>query len=307
MKKYQTDFRMGDKMKAYIDLGFIKIHYYSIMYIIAFFLGIFIAGRDIVAKERGVKDKKTIEDFVFWVMISGLIGARVYYVLFKLSMYKDNPLSVFAVWEGGLAIHGGIIGAFIGACIFAKRKKMNLWVLTDMGVGPLLIGQAIGRIGNYANGEIEGVPTFTPWKVILNGNFEQWWAQYQSMSMEMQSKFKELVPWGIVFPSGTSAGDSFPNFPLHPAMFYESILNVIGFLLLWFYFRKKRYNPGVLSMIYLIMYALIRSFVSFFRVEDLSFFGIIRAPHLISIIMLILAVIGIKYFNKDNTKKDSSK
>ena len=289
-------------MKSYIDLGFIKIHYYSLMYIIAFFLGIFIASRDKVAEARGIKDKKIIEDFAFWVMISGLIGARLYYVLFKLSSYMERPLSIFAVWEGGLAIHGGIIGAFIGAVIFAKRKKMNLWVLTDMGVGPLLIGQAIGRIGNYANGEIEGVPTFTPWNVILKGNFEQWWNQYQTMSIDMKSRFKELVPWGIVFPSGTSAGDSFPNVPLHPAMFYESILNVIGFLLLWFYFRKKGYKPGILSMIYLIMYALIRSLVSFFRVEDLSFFGVIRAPHLISIIMLVLAFIGIKYFNKKDSK-----
>ncbi len=289
-------------MKSYIDLGFIKIHYYSLMYIIAFFLGIFIASRDKVAEARGIKDKKIIEDFAFWVMISGLIGARLYYVLFKLSSYMERPLSIFAVWEGGLAIHGGIIGAFIGAVIFAKRKNMNLWVLTDMGVGPLLIGQAIGRIGNYANGEIEGVPTFTPWSVILKGNFEQWWNQYQTMSIDMKSGFKELVPWGIVFPSGTSAGDSFPNVPLHPAMFYESILNVIGFSLLWFYFRKKGYKPGVLTMIYLVMYALIRSLVSFFRVEDLSFFGVIRAPHLISIIMLILAFIGIKYFNKKDSK-----
>ena len=289
-------------MKSYIDLGFIKIHYYSLMYIIAFFLGIFIASRDKVAEARGIKDKKIIEDFAFWVMISGLIGARLYYVLFKLSSYMERPLSIFAVWEGGLAIHGGIIGAFIGAVIFAKRKNMNLWVLTDMGVGPLLIGQAIGRIGNYANGEIEGVPTFTPWSVILKGNFEQWWNQYQTMSIDMKSGFKELVPWGIVFPSGTSAGDSFPNVPLHPAMFYESILNVIGFSLLWFYFRKKGYKPGVLTTIYLVMYALIRSLVSFFRVEDLSFFGVIRAPHLISIIMLILAFIGIKYFNKKDSK-----
>ena len=113
-------------MKSYIDLGFMKIHYYSLMYIIAFFLGIFIATRDKVAQERGIKDKKIIEDFAFWVMISGLIGARLYYVIFKLSSYMERPLSIFAVWEGGLAIHGGIIGAFIGAVIFAKKKKMNL-------------------------------------------------------------------------------------------------------------------------------------------------------------------------------------
>ena len=291
-------------MKPYIEIGSFKLHYYSLMYIIAFFLGIFIASKDKVAKKRGVKGKKEIEDFAFWTMISGLIGARLYYVLFNLKSYLPDPLSIFAVWEGGLAIHGGIIGAFVGALIYAKRKKVNLWVLTDMGVGPLLIGQAIGRIGNFANGEIEGVPTFTPWNVILKGNFEQWWTKYQSMSIDMKAQFKELVPWGIVFPGGTPAGDQFPNIPLHPAMFYELILNTIGFFLLWFYFRKKEPNPGVLTMIYLIMYAVIRSFVSMFRVEDLSFMGIMRAPHFISIVMFILAIIGINYFKRNNSKSE---
>lgn len=283
-------------MKPYIEFGAIKIYYYSLTYIIAFFLGIFISSKDKLAHNRGVKNKKTIEDFAFFTMIYGILGARIYYVLFNLDFYFKYFWLIPAIWKGGLAIHGGIIGAFIGAIVFAKKEKINLWILTDMGVGPLLLGQAIGRIGNYTNGEIEGFPTFTPWKVILSGNFEQWWSQYQIMSIEMQSKFKELVPWGIVFPIDTPAGDNFPNLPLHPAMLYESFLNLIGFFLLWFYFRKKEYQPGILSMIYLIMYALIRSFVSMFRVEDLSFFGIIKAPYLISVILFLIALFGIKYF-----------
>ena len=280
-------------------IGNFELRIYSLMYILAFIIGIKIAEKDDVAKKRGIKDKKMIEDFAFFAMISGIIGARAYYVIMKFNEYASNPISILKVWEGGLAIHGGIIGGLIGSYLYAKKHKISLWTLTDMGVGPLLFGQFLGRFGNLANGEIHGVPTFTPWNVIFSGKFREWWTAYQSMSLDTQSKFKELVPWGLVFPQDSPAGMEFPNYPLHPAMLYEAVLNLIGFILLWFYFRKKEYNPGVLSMIYLIMYAIIRVFVSTFRVEDLIVPGLgIRAPYLISIVMIVMAVIGIKYFSK---------
>lgn len=285
-------------------IGNFELRIYSLMYILAFIIGIKIAEKDDVAKKRGVKDKKMIEDFAFFAMISGLVGARAYYVIMKFNEYAGDPISMLKVWEGGLAIHGGIIGGLIGSYLYAKKHKISLWTLTDMGVGPLLFGQFLGRFGNLANGEIHGVPTFTPWDVIFSGKFSEWWASYQSMSLEAQSKFKELVPWGLVFPQDSPAGMEFPNYPLHPAMLYEAVLNLIGFMLLWFYFRKKDYNPGVLTMIYLIMYAVIRVFVSTFRVEDLIVPGIgIRAPYLISIIMVIAAVIGIKYLSRKKFSK----
>ena len=285
-------------------IGNFELRIYSLMYILAFIIGIKIAEKDDVAKKRGIKDKKMIEDFAFFAMISGLVGARAYYIIMKFNEYASDPISMLKVWEGGLAIHGGIIGGLIGSYLYAKKHKISLWTLTDMGVGPLLFGQFLGRFGNLANGEIHGVPTFTPWNVIFSGKFSEWWASYQSMNLEAQTKFKELVPWGLVFPQDSPAGMEFPNYPLHPAMLYEAVLNLIGFILLWFYFRKKEYNPGVLTMIYLIMYAIIRVFVSTFRVEDLIVPGIgIRAPYLISIIMVIMAVIGIRYFSKTKSDK----
>ncbi len=288
-----------------IKIGAFELRIYSLMYILAFLFGIFIASKDEIARKRGIKDRKLIEDFAFYTMICGLIGARLYYVLLKFDEYIADPISILKVWEGGLAIHGGIIGGFIGSYIFAKKNKISLWVLTDMAVGPLLFGQFLGRFGNLANGEVHGVPTFTPLSVIFSGKFTEWWNSYQMMSLAEQSKFKEIVPWGLVFPENSPAGMEFPNYPLHPAMLYEGILNLICFIILWFYFRKKEYKPGVLSMIYLIMYALIRSFVSIFRVEDLSLFGM-KAPYIISILMLLAALFGIKYFNSrniENTEK----
>jgi prolipoprotein diacylglyceryl transferase len=289
-------------MRPYLfKIGGFELRIYSLMYILAFLFGMFIALADDVAEKRGVDDRKIIEDFAFTTIVSGLIGARLYYVIFKFADYIGNPLSIFYIWEGGLAIHGGIIGAFIGACYYAKKNKMNLWVLTDMAVGPLLFGQFLGRFGNLANGEVHGVPTFTPLSVIFSGRFNEWWIKYQSMSTAAQAQFKQVVPWGLVFPLNTPAGSEFPNLPLHPAMLYEAFLNLIGFIILWFYFRKKEYNPGVLSMIYLIMYAIIRTFVSTFRAEDLLIFGI-RLPYLISIVMIIVAIIGIKFFSNPERK-----
>lgn len=284
-------------MKPYLfKIGSFEIRIYSLMYILGLFIAIYLAKRDEVAKKRNVPIN-LIEDFAYFEIFSGLIGARIYYVLLSWDLYKDNILEVFKVWKGGLAIHGGIIGGIIGAYIFSKIKKINFWVLTDMAVGPLLLAQALGRIGNLANGEIHGFPVITPLSVIIKGNFNTWWESYQKLNIIEKLNFKPLVPWGIVFPPGTPAGNEFPNMALHPAMLYESILNLIGFILIWFVFRKKEYKIGVLSFIYIIIYGINRIIVSTFRVEDLHVFGI-RAPYIISILMITIGLISIKFMFK---------
>lgn len=286
-------------MKPYLfKIGEFELRVYSLMYIIALFLAIFIAQHDSIFKKHGILSNKQIEDFAFIELFSGLIGARIYYVLLRWDYYSKSLKEIPAVWHGGLAIHGGIIGGLIGVYIYSKIHKINVFVLTDMIVSPLILGQALGRIGNFANGEIHGVPTFTPLRVIFSGKFNEWWAMYNKLDIISQSKFKPLVPWGVVFPIDSPAGSEFPMYPLHPAMLYEMVFNFIGFLLLWFYFRKKEYKSGILSMIYLIMYAIIRIFVSAFRAEDLLLCGI-KMPYIISIIMIIIAIIGIKMLQKN--------
>lgn len=280
-------------------IGFFELRIYSLMYIIALFVGIKIAQMDYISRKRSLDDKKTIEDFAFICLFSGLIGARIYYVLLRWEFYKDNLSEIIKVWHGGLAIHGGIIGGIIAIFIYSKIKRVDFFALTDLAVSPLILGQALGRLGNLANGEIHGVPTFTPLKVIFTNTFSKWWSYYQALPIAEQAKFKPLVPWGIVFPSNTPAGIEFPSYPLHPAMIYEAILNLMAFLILYFVIRKKEYNKGILSMVYLIFYAVIRIFVSTFRAEDLMIFNI-RAPYIISIIMIIFSIFGIIYIKKLN-------
>ena len=278
------------------SIGKIKITYYGLMYAISFILGIELGKR--YGKQKGISPD-TIENYAFVAMLSGLIGGRLYYVLFNLDYYINYPADIMAVWKGGMAIHGGILGGIIGTCIYGFIKKTNPLLLADIATPSLLLGQAIGRIGNFMNGEIYGVPTFTPFKVIftLKPKFYEWYSYYLSLPFSEKMNFKEKVPWGIVFPESSPAGSEFPNMALHPAMFYELILNLIGFLFIWFFLKNKKYANGTIACSYIIIYSIIRIFVSFFRAEDLMFFDI-RAPHLISIILITISLVTIKIINR---------
>lgn len=275
----------------------LEIRYYGMMYAIAFLVAIYSLRKS--AKKINIKPE-VMENFAFTAIVSGLIGARLYYVLLSWEYYSKNILEIPAVWHGGLAIHGGIIGGFLGVLAFAKLNKLEFWTLTDLAAPLLLFGQGIGRIGNFMNGEVHGVPTFTPFKIIFsNMKFYEWYNSYLNSSLEIQKQFKELVPWGVVFPSGSPAGDEFPNTALHPAMLYEMVLNFIGVAVLIYLSKKKKLNKGILTMAYIIIYSLIRSFVSFFRAEDLLVFGM-RAPHVISIVLIFISMVGIVILNNRN-------
>ncbi|WP_410207652.1 prolipoprotein diacylglyceryl transferase [Fusobacterium sp.] len=283
------------------SIGGIEIRFYGLMYAISFFIGIEIAKY--MARERNYNEK-IIENYALVAMISGLIGGRLYYVLFNLQDYLQKPWEILATWHGGMAIHGGIIGGIIGTFIYAHFKKLNPLTLGDYAAAPLLLGQALGRFGNFMNGEIHGVPVFTPWKVIfsLKPSFYTWYSTYQNSDILEQIKFKNLVPWGIVFPRSSPAGYEFPNIPVHPAMLYELILNFLGFLFLFFALRRKKNKaPGYLWWNYIIIYSVIRIFVSFFRAEDLMIGGI-RAPHLVSLLLIIFSLIMLKIGERKQKK-----
>ncbi|MCI5724365.1 prolipoprotein diacylglyceryl transferase, partial [Fusobacterium sp.] len=277
----------------FLKIGSFELHYYGLMYALAFIVGTFLAKK--MAKERNF-DEKIIDDYAFVAIISGLIGGRLYYVLFNLDYYLSYPLEIPAVWHGGMAIHGGIIGGIIGTFIYGKIKKINPFLLGDYAAAPFILGQAIGRIGNLMNGEIHGVPTFTPFSVIfsIKPKFSEWYAYYQNLSILEKINFPDLVPWGLVFPLTSPAGQEFPNLALHPAMIYELILNFIAFCIIWFILRKKEnLAVGTMWWTYIILYSINRIIVSFFRAEDLMILGI-RAPHLVSFIMIVIAILFLK-------------
>ena len=144
----------------------IDVAWYGILISMGVLIGTLIAMKE--AKRLGL-DEEVLLDFLIWEVPLSLIGARVYYVIFEWDMYKNNPIEVFNVRNGGLAIHGAIITAIVVAIIFTKIKKINFWIIADICAPSLILGQSIGRWGNYINKEAHGGPTELPWGIMIEG------------------------------------------------------------------------------------------------------------------------------------------
>ena len=297
----------------FLDLKIFGIRYYGLMYLTAFWVATKIGKR--ISSNYGIAPE-LVEKFGYWTIFSGIIGARIYYILFTWSAVKQDLWDLFPVIHiptllkgdllnsivgvRGLAIHGGIIGAAIGIIIFSRIYKLSFFKLVDLASPLTMLGQVFGRFGNYANGETHGVPTFTPWKVLFKGNFAEWWSAYEANPLGKY--YPELVPWGVVFPPNTPAGMEFPNYALHPAMVYEMIFNLIGFIILFFHFRKKNLASGSLGALYVITYGIIRTIVSFFRAEDLMFMGY-KAPYIANAGFIIFGL-GLLWFLNKRKKEE---
>lgn len=292
-------------------IGFFELRVYSLMYIIALLVCIYMVRRR--ADVLDVK-KESVENAIIAAFLVSILGARIYYVLFRWEYYNGSFFEMIAVWHGGLAIHGGIIGGVIAVLVYSRIKGVNPLKLGDLVVPWILFGQGIGRIGNLANGEAHGVPTITPPSVIfqMKNGFQEFWTAVlsqeglintpQSISklaarlpLDVNFKgqiltLKEYFPWGLSFSGkyNTPAFQEFGRLPVHPTFIYEMILNFLFFIPLFVLWRKdENIGTGRLVGLYLIFYAVIRSLVTFFRADDLMA-GPFRAPHLISIVMIII-------------------
>jgi prolipoprotein diacylglyceryl transferase len=222
------------------------------MYIIAIAVGFYLLWKEV--RRKGIAlTTESLLDLLLLTIPLALIGARLYYVVFRLDYYGRYPLDVFKIWEGGLAIHGGVLGGILAVYLFTRWKHVKFWPLADAMAPSLILGQAIGRIGNLMNGDAYGVPT--------------------------------TLPWGIRFPADSPAGMAYPGLATHPSMVYEMILNLAIFAYLWA-IRKKGYKDGFSTAMYFILYAVARSIVTLTRGDDLML-GPIRAPHAISAVLIV--------------------
>ncbi len=145
----------------------IEIRWYGILIASGVLIGTFIAMRE--ARRKGI-DEELLLDLLLFAVPAALLGARIYYVIFSWDLYRDNPIEALNFRGGGLAIHGAIIAAVIVAVVFSRKRKQNFWVFGDITAPSLILGQAIGRWGNYINGEAHGGPTDLPWGgIMVNG------------------------------------------------------------------------------------------------------------------------------------------
>ena len=304
-------------MPYLFKIGSFELRIYSLMYIIGLLLTIYFCKRR--AKSLGVKPE-IMENLIIVLFISGLIGARLYYVLMKWDFYKHDLFEIFAIWHGGLAIHGGVIGGAIGVILYSARLKMRTMFTGDIIAPFLLFSQGIGRFGNFANGEAHGVPTITPPDIIfrIKPVFNEFWANtlaylniqnhpqalsklndivaHTNIKVPFEGKgyiLREYVPWGISFTSKymPPAYNDFGTLAVHPTFFYEMILNFIGAAILFIFWKKDKYiSSGFIFGMYLVFYGVIRSVVTMFRADDLMI-GFMRAPHVAGLAFVIVGAV----------------
>lgn len=199
-------------------------------------------------------------DLALWVIPAGVIGARLYYVAFQWDMYRNNPLSILYIWEGGLAIYGGVIGGALAVFAFSRIRKAPFGKLADMIAPALILSQAIGRWGNFFNGEAYGRLVKSP-----------------------------ALQW---FPLAVNVGGEW-----HMAtFFYESVWDFIGFWVLWLN-RKKTTASGNLFLLYLVWYGLGRAFIEGLRTDSLML-GPLRVSQVLSVLLCIGAATALWIRNK---------
>ena len=201
----------------------ISIKFYGVIIAFGFILAALFGGR-MAYKWRISLDKML--DVLIYGTLAGIIGARAYYVIFQWDYYKLHPAEIPQIWQGGLAIYGGIIGGLIAAFIVCKVRKINILNLLDMGGISLLIGQGIGRWGNFMNQEAFGTNTDAPWGM---------WSKKIAATIIQDSQL--LAEKGITMD---------PNKPVHPTFLYESLWCLIGFLILYVIYKKFRKFSGQL-------------------------------------------------------------
>ena len=254
-----------------LDLGFFQIKWYSVILLIAITIAAILVYRE--ARGKGL-DQDTFIDMVFYGLLIGIVGARAYYVLFNLNYYLKDPIEIICVWHGGLAIHGGLLATLTFLYFFTKKKKMNLLLILDMIVVGLIIGQAIGRWGNFFNGEAFGRTVSLAYLKSLH------------------------IPAFII--KGMYINKAYRE----PTFLYESISCMIGFIVLLIIRSKVKIKTGVLTSIYLIWYGVMRVMIESIRSDSLML-GPVKVAQLVSIIGIIIGIVMIirskdrKYYKKD--------
>jgi phosphatidylglycerol:prolipoprotein diacylglycerol transferase len=247
-----------------VKIGFLTIRWYGLLIASAVLIGVSLS--QYLAKRRNV-NPELLSDLSIWLVIGAIPAARIYYVLFQWAEYAQHPERIIAIWQGGIAIHGAIIGGVIAALIFAKLKQVSFWQLADLVAPSLILGQALGRWGNFFNSEAFGGPTNLPWKLYI----------------PPERRPPELA--------------SFEYF--HPTFLYESLWDLMVFaLLMTLFFRSLRSQPrlkvGTLFMVYWVAYSLGRFWIEGLRTDSLML-GPLRIAQLVSLTGILLGLAGLAW------------
>jgi len=285
-----------------VPKGFEIFGYYIALYGIVIGIGMLVGWllTEWMAKRTG-QDKEIYLDFALWAIVTSVIGARIYYVVFDWDEFRDNPLSVFNIRTGGLAIYGAIIAAVITAIVFSKIKKYSFWLLSDTACIGLIAGQIIGRWGNFFNREAFGKytnsllamqvdrrdvdPVF--WDIVSISQLKQLYAGKEEALQRIIEIREHIV-----------IADGIEYIQVHPTFLYESIWNFFLLLFLIYYTKHKKFN-GEIVLLYFTGYGLGRAWIEGLRTDQLFLWGThIAVSRLLSGLLIIASVIMIIYMRR---------
>lgn len=265
--------------KSFTVFG-IEIAYYGVIIGLAMLTGALVAYRE--AKKTGQKVDDYV-DFTLYTLIAALIGARIYYVAFEWDYYSAHPLEILNLRAGGLAIYGGVLASVLTLFIFTRVKKLDFWLMADTAVQGLIIGQIIGRWGNFFNREAFG------------GYTDSLFAMQLPVT-EAKGITEELIEHLVTI-------DGVSYVQVHPTFLYEGVWNLLLFIGICIYKRHKKFN-GEIFAIYLIGYGIGRFLIESLRTDQLVIkeLGGIAASQVLSIVLIILASAFVIY-NRVKLKK----
>jgi len=244
-----------------ISIGPIDVRWYGVIIACGIVLAFLVAQREMV--KRGFHPE-FLTDLLIWAVPLAILGARLYYVFSKWEYYGANPGQILQVWEGGLAIHGALIASFITAYVFTKKRNVSFLKLADVVAPSLLIGQTIGRWGNFMNQEAHGGPVS---RAFLEDMFLPEWIINQ-MKID-----------GVYY---------------HPTFLYESVWNFTGVVIL-ILLRRVNLLRGEMLMFYIIWYSFGRFFIEGMRTDSLYLIGELRTAQVVSVIGIVVGITVIVY------------
>ena len=260
------------------------IKWYGVLIATGYLLALIFCTR--LAKRAGI-DVDALYDAIIWGTVGGVLGARAYYVLFNLDYYLANPSHILKISEGGLAIYGGVIGGVIAAVIVCKIKKLHPLDVLDLAAVGFLIGQGLGRWGNFTNQEAFGYNTSLPWG-MKSAKTTEYLIDHQDF----------MVAHGMTVEPYTG---------VHPTFLYESLWCLIGFVLLYFMFKNHRKFRGQVALSYGVWYGFERSIVEGLRTDSLYIGSTnTRVSQVLSIalcvVCLVLLVVRFLRYRKNPTE-----
>lgn len=252
----------------------VNVYYYSLCILLGVIVAYILITRE--GKKQGLP-KEFISDLIFYTLIIGILGARVYYCVFNLDYYLANPSEILKIYNGGLAIHGGVIAGLIFVYFYTKKKNVSFIKILDIVAPAVIIAQSFGRWGNFFNQEAHG--GITTYQNLKNMHIPE----FIINGMHIEGKY------------------------YYPTFFFESIWCLMGFIILMIARRNKNLRKGFQIGFYFIWYGIGRFFIEAFRTDSLMFFGL-KIAQIVSLIGIIIGIIIIvinrnkKYYNEMEVK-----